>query len=325
MSGNIDTSAGHSTRVVVYAVVFVVLAALVSYYYSFMRILLCIEYEPATLDALVHGRADVPFQYRILAPMIGRVLFELASAMKLDISLYGIFSLVEWAAAGALILAFHQYLADIFHDRRLGMICAFSIILVLPFNYLLMEGSLYYPSDTLSLAFMVMLLICLYRRKWLWYYPLFILATFNRETTCFVTMMYVLASLGRDRMTTIALHGAVQTAIWVSIKIILAVIFADNGQALYEPHLGVNLSLLAQPGRWPILASSMAFIWIPVLIWARHIEDQFVRRALWVTAPFLVGMLLVGNVVELRIYGELIPLYLSAGLLLLRRHVRQSG
>jgi hypothetical protein len=70
-------------------------------------------------------------------------------------------------------------------------------------------------------------------------------------------------------------------------------------------------------GNWPLFASSMGFLWIPVLFYYRRIKNEFLQRSLWVVFPLFAGMMFVGNIYELRIFGELLPIFLAAFFLIL--------
>jgi hypothetical protein len=60
------------------------------------------------------------------------------------------------------------------------------------------------------------------------------------------------------------------------------------------------------------------FIWVPTLACSGFIKNEFIRKSIWVSIPFVMGMILVGVVDELRIYGELIPVLYPAFLLILK-------
>jgi hypothetical protein len=63
--------------------------------------------------------------------------------------------------------------------------------------------------------------------------------------------------------------------------------------------------------------SIFGFTWIPVLFYHHRIRHDFVKRSLIVTIPFFIGMMFVSNIYELRVFGELIPLFTTAFILIL--------
>jgi hypothetical protein len=159
---------------------------------------------------------------------------------------------------------------------------------------------------------------------WLLYYPLFILATFNRETTCFLTIILALTALGRKPLGRIALHVAAQFVIWASIKTFLFSIYRDN------PGAGFGISALASNMRVPFtqtrlmpgLLASLGFLWIPVLVFWHKIPDHFVRRSVLAGPLFFLALMVNGNLPEVRIYGEMIPVFLPAFSLILCEFIR---
>ena len=94
--------------------------------------------------------------------------------------------------------------------------------------------------------------------------------------------------------------------------------YANNpGHGLFLNQFSNNLAILSDPFEVGILISNFGFVWIAVVFYFRFIKDHFVKRSLLVVFPFFCGMMIVGNLMELRIYGELIPIILSAFLLIL--------
>jgi hypothetical protein len=88
---------------------------------------------------------------------------------------------------------------------------AFTILLALPFNLLY---TYWYPNDIPAVLFFTLGLIAFYRRSWPWYYLLFVVATLNRETTLFLTFLFVVTNLDRLSLKQLAGHTAVQLFIW---------------------------------------------------------------------------------------------------------------
>jgi hypothetical protein len=174
-------------------------------------------------------------------------------------------------------------------------------------------------------------LIFMYQRKWHIYYIVFVLATFNRETTCFLTVIYLFTSIKREKLNRIIYHCCAQLIIWVIIKAILFILFYNNpGQNGFEwyhmnsnvTHLSTNISFFSNLKNYPFFFGNLGFIWIPVLFYYRLIKIEFVKRSLLVIFPFFIGMLFVANIDELRIFGELIPVFLIAFLIILKSYLK---
>jgi hypothetical protein len=103
-------------------------------------------------------------------------------------------------------------------------------------------------------------------------------------------------------------------------------IYPNNpGQGAIQLTLEDNLHFLLQPGGWFWVLPNWGLTWILALIGYRRLEDQFVKRALWVIGPVFIVMLLVGKVDELRIYTELTPIVLTTALLTLQILFQQES
>jgi hypothetical protein len=182
----------------------------------------------------------------------------------------------------------------------------------------------YYPYDTPSMVFFTLGLILIYRRKWVPYYLLFAVATLNRETTCFLTLIYLFAAYGKDKKSTIALHCAAQFVIWVSLKYLLYLKYSGNPQAI-EFGINYNIGVLTDPSTYFYVFSNMGYIWLPTLLLYRCIEDDFVRRSLLVLIPFAIATFITAKFTELRGFGEMIPVVLAAFVLEMKVLFEKSG
>ena len=279
---------------------------------------------PKLFEEIASRTGPKPWQYRILIPELANLL----SHFKVPFirGLFGWAKVLELGFLFLMVVAFRRYLLLFIKDRTVTAILSFLILLVLPFQYFFPRPfHANYWYDTPSIFFFTLGLTFLHQRKWALYYPLFIVATFNRETTCFLTMILLFTSLGKERLTWIAGHCAAQFVIWMSIKTVLGRIFLNNtgvdGFEWYDgsglTHYADNFRYFMNPKNYPAFFSTMGYLWIPVLFGYHRIPNEFVRRSLWVVVPFFVGMFLVANIYELRLFVELVPLVLSAFFLIL--------
>ena len=295
---------------------FVLVSVLLSYHFLHWRLAGDKVYDLATPDMLVAGAAYLPFQYRALVPWLVRALAQLPWPQS--VSTLNLFLIVEFISIVLLCAAFRRYLSFFIENKPLNSLLALSLFYVLPFHFI---GSFWYPWDMPSLLFFTLGLISLYEQKWQWYYPLFVVATFNRETTYFLSLLYLLTAIGKTSWRTIALHTSAQLLLWVVIKLLLYYLYLDNprlGYGLFELQLGENLNWLREPAVILGLLSLWGFLWLPLILWRHLVQSEFVKRTVLLLPPFFGIMLVVGVIDELRIYGELIPIVLSAFLLILK-------
>ncbi len=307
-------------------IIFIVAALLMSLHFVDLRFAGNSEFSGASLTALLAGTAQTPYQYRALVPWLANgVLAVLPKAAA--VAPTAVFKLFDFLAVFLFAVSFKYYISLFLKDKTQSSVLALSLFYVLPFNFLtkinyhagLSYLPVWYPCDMPSILFFTLGLIFIYKRQWRWYYPLFLVATFNRETSCFLTAVYLFTAYGNERPRTLILHISAQIAIWGAIKLFLYRLYAGNpGDGLLLNTVVFNLNILRHPSVYLPLLSSLGFIWIPVLIYYRRIQDAFLIRALLVVIPFIVGMSCVGALPELRIYGELIPIVLAPFLLVLR-------
>lgn len=272
-------------------------------------------YERATLPMLTQFTAQTPFQYRVLVPALAHALTALAPATPLD----GLYQVLTVFVVWALLIAFHAYLL-----RRvappLAAAGAFLLLYPLVANYALLH-QFSYPSDLPAILFFVLGLIAIETRRMPALLVVFTLATFNRETSCFITLAYLLHAW-RDGHPRRAIAGAAAMAvIWVAIRVWLARTFSGNpGPPVAEIHFLPNLVTLLAPNGSGLPRVLMTFggLWLLIPLAWRDVPIDH-RRLLWLAIPFAAIMLVVANVWEIRLYGELIPIVTLAALPGLKR------
>jgi hypothetical protein len=135
-----------------------------------------------------------------------------------------------------------------------------------------------------------------------------VLGALNRETICFLTLAYALTAWGKTSLRSMLLHVALQTAIILSIKLVLGRLFLANGGATAEVHTARNLEAFTTVNHDTVrIALAFGFCWLFIpLAWKSM--GSFHRRLLWVVPPFVAVMTVAGILGELRIYNELIPI-----------------
>jgi len=200
-------------------VIFLVVALLFSYFFMYLRFSMNIEFAPGSLSALTNYSAFKPFQYRIFMPWIAHQLYQLK--FYPFNSVLTIFRILETTSIFLIVVSFRYYISLFIKDSRIDYLLAFSILYILPFNFLFPRIlPIFYPYDMPSVFFFTLGLIFIYQRKWNMYYIVFIIATFNRETTCFLTVIYLFTSIKREKINGIIYHCCAQFIIWLIIKLL---------------------------------------------------------------------------------------------------------
>lgn len=298
---------------------FLIAASIMSAYFTGLRFALLTDIDRKSLFWLMNGSFDVPFQYRMLIPTMVKFIQDLN--LPLLGSTIRLYQIIEFLSTFFLFIAYRSYLRLFIRSEIIPSLFSLSLLYVLLFNYILYNpigGPIFFSYDVPSVLFFTLGLILIYRKNWFIYYPVFILATFNRETTIFLTLVYLFTNFKKDKLTSIVIHVLFQVILWLSIKKVLAMLYAGNpGPGVFLVLFSSNISrLIGDPRKIAVLASSFGFIWVPVVYYFRLIPDSFVKRSLLVAFPFFAGMFIVANIIELRLFGELIPIVFTAFLLI---------
>jgi hypothetical protein len=264
--------------------------------------------KEATLSALTAFRAHTPYQMRLLVPALAHLIEQFVHVPLPH--LYFGFSVL---ATIALIVCFRGYLR-LFYPSGFAAAGALLILYPLFWNNVLLN-ILFYTYDIPAVVVFVLGLRLLIERRWGLYYLVFFIGTWNKETTCFLTLAMLALYWDQARPARLALHVLAQAAIWMCTKLTLGRLFAGNpGSGNFEHHMLVNLNFLAsffvRPTTWNwrrLLTFGGVWVLIP-LHWPRIPPP--LRRLLIVFPIFCMGMFLVGVLSEVRVYAEMIPVLL---------------
>ncbi|MHB1021848.1 MAG: hypothetical protein ACYC46_04955 [Acidobacteriaceae bacterium] len=283
-----------------------------------------------SLTKYAAGTERLPYQARVLMAWVFRYTIHIPLVVHiskhLPQQLSNPFQLVEvvvtFAALFGAILctrgSLHFLTGNQAYSRWAGLLVAYMAYFNLPLIYGL---SYTLPYDVPSLFFFCAGVFLILRRSSL-YYLILLIGTFNRETTCFLILFFILWNWNQDksnsmqgRIRVLALPVLLQTAIWIGVKLYLHHLFLFNAKGdvgsesagLFGLHFLYNLHELVKPAQWPLLFSNFGFT-LPLLITQRKwIKNSGIERTCSVLLPLWIClMLLVGVVVEIRIFTELI-------------------
>ncbi len=287
-----------------------VLVALMAGYFVFLRYELNTEFPLATLTNLADGTAYKPFQFRMLVPWLAS---GLAAAGTVD--LLRAYQIIDALSVIGLFYAFRYLLADYLTGATLTL-GSFLVFYALPWNYLLARDlPLILPYDLAAVAFFTLGLALLKRHRWTWFYPVFVVACLNRETMVFLVVVLLAVEYGRIPNRSLGIHAAAMVGIWLVIKFVMGALYTGNpGNALelYHVnsnvlHITTNIDRLLIPRHLLVVLSNFGFAWLIVLVGYNRIHDRFARRSLWMAPLFVLMILIVGNINEIRVFGELLP------------------
>lgn len=282
------------------------------------------QFPGAELQAVIDGTASTPFQYRVLMPAVigsARALIDQIRPIPLNHVVFAVETI-------AVLIAF--YLLDQLVRQRFqgglatrSTACA-GLTAILFFNYIIGTfANWYFAPDIGAIVLTFLLLHCLSTGRLGLYYAVFAVAVLNRETVAFVTLVFLAYRWADCGWPSRIAHVAAQAAIWLAVKIGLFFLFCDNpgaglistspgdygASAAATSRLWGNLQALTELGTGLRTASVFGFLWLILLARWGELRDPLVRGGLILVVPsFLIVHLLVGNLSELRLYNELVPL-----------------
>lgn len=277
------------------------------------------EYKGATWAQIADFSAPLPFGHRPLVPLLA---WPLRAATEWPLALvWGVF---EAAAALALWLAVRAALRPLV-PARWAMFFATCLFALLAFPFLLRhKWAVFYPWDTPAMAFVAAGLALVAARRFAAAAALCFVAALNRESALLIPAAALALHMGgsghvlKDIRKTIGPALALLAAC-VAGRVAVALALPDNpGKALHfaigknAPRWLHNLEWLAEPVHWlwlPMYFALLPLAW--ALLW-RHVAPPHRRLGL-VALAWFAGLMLVANIYEPRVYGELVViLYLPA-------------
>ncbi|ROO31388.1 hypothetical protein SAHL_06545 [Salinisphaera orenii YIM 95161] len=301
-------------------------------------------FDLASFHQLVNFWAIEPFQHRVLLPsLVGEIQRLAPVGEKL---LFGLLQFGFWIALIQLAdRALAMF--DIGRTPPARRLLALTVVvpmllhLIMPDieltrTFALDDGVLdvgtwetrdiyYYVYDVPAAVFtlaMAMLLIRLARRPdiggFIGYLALFAVATLNRETTLFMLPFSALLFwrvLGiRDWLLLMAAQAAMFTAIQMPLQWLFAIninpiAMIQVGDSQYELHLLGNLATLSNPlYLMTFIARFAAGLCIPLFLCRHYLDRHLALALLGFALPLALSALVVGRIVEHRVFIEMIPL-----------------
>ncbi len=232
------------------------------------------------------GRAGInsPERLVILLVTFASILLSVWAARKIE--------RMYWPNARVPLLSFAVLIVIFVFDFYLGV----------PFTF---------PYDPVSMMFLGWGLYLVLADRFWWLLLLFAVATWNRETTVFLILARAAVAVwpdGRWRVRAVKLRDVTEIAVlcvvWVAITAALHHKYAGNPTEAGARIIG-NLRKLGKPVLWPGILSGSAFL-MPWIYWRRDLISAPRLRACVLLLPIWVLMLLcVGQILEVRIYGDI--------------------
>jgi hypothetical protein len=281
-----------------------------------------------------------PFRRRVLMEWIYQFVLSHGEHIHYNSSnshlgLLPIFGTVFTAAAMMLaIAAAKRWIELVVGSNSIWAWCALLVVWMANYHFLLVsEIRVQTPYDVLSMAMFGLACYMAYvQNRWL-YYPVFILASLNRESTLFLPLVFLVCGMTGEGSILQAIKK-VRLAQWVETAIQLGVwaailrwcILTTGGMEPQQSLLAQNFHMLSNPLHWSTYASVFGFLWIPYMLWFVRIGDVKLRRIAWLALPWAIVMLKYADPLEIRTNSEWI-VYVAVCLAAIAKHsfVQRTG
>jgi hypothetical protein len=255
-------------------------------------------FQMSYLRAVVSFMQDRPYVFRVLVPLLSRLL----SALSGIDPIWCLMFVIVCSAIG-LYFSF-KYLYLVFYDPKYAAIIAF-IGCELYFLLIAIVAQVY---DIATGVFFCLSLAFLARGRYKAYFLLFPLATLNRETTFLLLFFFAVHFLRRMPLAHYATALVYQGITYIMIKVGMEITFAERGGQSFIwwpefvlPEYGVDLLRTA--------AYAIVFLlFVGLVIYRWKEKPEFLRSAFVVLGPcVLILHLLIGYPYEVRVFAEAFP------------------
>ena len=312
---------------------FALLCLLCGLFFTYFYFLYTHEYAPGSYQKIANHEADKVFQTRLLITSLANLLepaipllrtaFQWAVPYPIDYEV--ILQLINVAFLAALISLIRPLSKSL--GYQVTPAASFLILLPVSWNFIIINGlidgaGLYYPYDIPSLTFFAAGVILFQQKKWLWFYPVFLLACLNRESACFISLGGFLLTLQIGKKTnfvetlksnrSMLAQVIAQAGIWLALRLILCYAFRNNpGEFFEKPHSMVDFIAKIWNGeahwamsnpRW--FLTLFAGVWVvPFLYWKKL--NSSAKRFLGLGLIYLLVLVFRSNMMETRVFNEL--------------------
>ena len=277
------------------------------------------------MSAYLNGHERLPFQQRVLPILFLRLMygsswvvhhFHRNGAFTAARGPFYVLSLISLVVAAIYTQKLYEALTA--EGALRALVYPILLFTVLWTYAIHIEANFSYPYDLPSLAFFTAGLYFIYTRQFVPLLLTVLAGTFNRETTMFLVVIYVLdwASVepsareseglaGRFNLRLVPwLRVALLTVIWLAIHYALRYVFRANDRSEDLVRWSDNWGELT-PRLLPALLNICGYTLPIVLLYRKRLRPERFQNYLLVLPLWLLVMFCAGVLVETRIYGEL--------------------
>ena len=303
----------------VYTSVLVVVALVFTKYYF----LLTNEYyPPAYAHKIASLEADKVFQKRFLIPVTADFLSQI-TLFSFDKSLKCLTALTTFG-----LLFYFKKILEIFTNGLSAHYWCLLLLIPVSWNYMFIN-SIYHAYDIPTLFFYCTCIYLFLSKSHILFYIIFVIATLNRESTCFITISLALLlykfnaefSLKENlvRNSYLARHLFTQTVLWLFVALLIRWFVEDSPGQSYEATYSMKAFISDMwngSTSWPYLNTETFFgnpkcfmslfgcAWLVIPFLWKYIPEDC-KKLLLLIPIYMIPALLYANLMETRVYHEL--------------------
>jgi hypothetical protein len=264
-----------------------------------------------SVASVLSGNALVEIQRRVLTPLVIGAVARVVSR-----GLPRIAFVVETTSMFISFALFFVFLKEFYDETAatVGVLLLALSLIAAGIQYLSVIDTPHgqrFPADLTQVMFFVMLVyVAAASQAPVLWYPLFILATLNRETTvALIPALFVLWRSSKGTRSAV-IHAVVSLLLFAAIQIAVHRYYPGE---TFDNKLFSNISWLAAPSWNRLLSLAIVFSgsWLFLASGAARCPVQL-RQLLWAALFYVGAMVLCGNIHELRIWNELAVVVLPA-------------
>ncbi len=289
------------------------------------------------IDSYLAGTERLPYQRRVFPMIVLRALLRLPFPHVLSASNFAIFAhpaflyllglnLLSFCLTGYFATALYRRLAP---EGRLGLLVFPVLLFASMWTYLMrpLFGT-NLPYDLPSQAFFAAGLLCIYSRRFWWLLVVVAVGTFNRETTLFLIILYVIDVFATRASVSVFqfpwLCITLLSLVWIAIRSYLGHLYTTNDAGETFLRVRVNAHLLI-PDNYPQILTACGFLLPVVWILRRQVPDRRLAAWIYILPIWVAVMVFYGVLNESRIFGELCSLVAVVSVLLLEKYSSDLG
>ena len=294
-------------------------------------------YPPAFSEKIANFEADKVFQKRFLIPVTADFLKQ-TTQLSFDKSLKFLIALSTFG-----LLFYFKKILDFFTSVSTHYWCIL-ILLPVSWNYMFIN-SIFHAYDIPTLFFFCACLHLFLTKKYIFFYFIFVIATLNRESTCFITVSIalLLSNLNYDcnleenfrRNSSLARHLFTQSFFWLLIVLLIRWFIEDSPGYSYETTYSMKefvVDMWNGTSSWPFLNTEtflgnprcfltlFGCVWVLIpFLW--NFIPSLCKILLLFIPIYLLPAFLYANLMESRVYHELnvvISIVIITGLIRLK-------